>query len=256
MDQTFTNRIGAFLQKEQPTDQEIKEAATLLLQCNPSRERAIYNSAMVRPRATLPWVVSDLKKYYAIRQHGHTLSDVPRFNEQTVRQVRQTLAVKPEGVEDISPVQVPITGLRGKRPDHDRLPEAIQQLWERNSELWKKEREAHNRLLVMVSKPDYQACDGNELCHALLETDNQIRKNYEAYDSYVIKDAGDSVDNFTDDLKTIQNARTTITRGLQRKTQDEASRQKIQDAVNTLKALQQVMKPATIEKLKAIGIDA
>lgn len=62
------------------------------------------------------------------------------------------------------------------------------------------------------------------------------------------------MDAFTDNMKTIQNARAAITRGLQRKTQDDASRQKIQEAVNTLFALKQALKPATVEKLKAIGV--
>ena len=62
------------------------------------------------------------------------------------------------------------------------------------------------------------------------------------------------MDNFTDSMKTIQTARTTVSRGLGRKTQNEESLKNIQEAVNTLISLKQTFKPATVEKLKAIGI--
>ena len=55
-------------------------------------------------------------------------------------------------------------------------------------------------------------------------------------------------------VKAVGKARTAISRGLQRKTQDEKSIAKIQEAVNTLRDLGQEIKPATAEKLKAIGV--
>lgn len=96
---------------------------------------------------------------------------------------------------------------------------------------------------------------------------SSLRNDYQIYDSYAIESAtpdagtsnddskGDSVDVFTDNVKTIQNARTAISRGLGRKTpHTEESLQKLQEAVNTLFALKQTIKPETMDKLKAIGI--
>ncbi len=261
MDHILTEKIGAFLKIEKPTDQEIIEAATMLLQCDPNRERGIYNSARIRPQYMLPWVRADLKKYYGIRQRGLTTDQVPSFNDKVVSQVRQTLSQRPETVDEEKTPQVPVLGVLGRREDHDQLPEAIRKLWENNAERWKKIRQLHNQLLVMISKPGYQPCDGNELCHTLREADTQLRKDYQEYDSYVIHDGGnepakDSVDVFTDNVKTIQNARTALSRGLARKTQDESSLKKLRDAVSTLKALKQDIKPETVAKLKAIGVDA
>ncbi len=261
MDQNFTDKIGAFLSKKAPSDSEIIEAATLLLQCDPNRERGIYNSALRRPQAMLPWIRTDLTKYYKIRMKGHERSKVGQFNDYTDKKVRETLAVIPEGVEPEEVPQIPITGIRGKRPDHDKLPEDVQKLWDGNIRLWKGIRQMHNDLLLMVNKPGYEACDGNELCHVLYETDTELRKNYHRYDTYVLTPASgqkvekkDSVDVFTDNLKTVANARTAITRGLARKSQDEKSLKKIQDAVDTLAALKQKLMPATVKKLQAIGI--
>ena len=267
MDHILTAKIYNFLQLENPTEAQIIEGATLLLQCNPNRERGIYNSAMRRPKAMLPWIRTDLKKYYDIRQRGLTTPEVEKFNNETVGRVEQTLSLVPCGVategED-APV-VPLLGTRGMREDHDQLPPDVQAIWERNAERWKKIGRLHFQLAQMIAKPDYAPCDGNELCYQLRMVDDELRNDYEMYDSYVLSDdpsdivdggsATDKVDVFTDNVKTIQNARTAISRGLARKTaHTEESLKRLQDAVNTLLALKQVLKPETTEKLRAAGV--
>lgn len=270
MDQILTAKIYNFLQLKEPTEAQIIEGATLLLQCNPNRERGIYNSAMRRPKAMLPWIRTDLKKYYDIRQRGLMTSEVEKFNNETVALVEETLSLAPDSIEqegeDGAPA-VHIIGTRGIRDDHDQLPEDIKAIWERNAERWKKMSRLHLQLAQMIAKPDYAPCDGNELCYQLRQMDTDLRNDYQIYDSYVIdsdttdgSSAGDDnqtdrVDVFTDNVKTIQNARTAISRGLGRKTpHTEDSLKKLQDAVNTLFALKQTIKPETVEKLKAVGV--
>ena len=270
MDQILTAKIYNFLQLEEPTEAQIIEGATLLLQCNPNRERGVYNSAMRRPKAMLPWIRTDLKKYYDIRQRGLTTPEVEKFNKETVALVEETLSMVPDGVaqegEDGAPA-VHLIGTRGIRDDHDRLPEEIKAIWGRNAERWKKMSRLHFQLAQMIAKPDYAPCDGNELCYQLRQVDTDLRNDYQIYDSYAIEtakpensignddDKADSVDIFTDNVKTIQNARTAISRGLGRNTpHTEDSLKKLQDAVNTLFALKQTIKPETMDKLKAVGI--
>ena len=265
MDQILTAKIYNFLQLEEPTEAQIIEGATLLLQCNPNRERGVYNSAMRRPKAMLPWIRTDLKKYYDIRQRGLTTPEVEKFNKETVALVEETLSMVPDGVaqegEDGAPA-VHLIGTRGIR-----LPEEIKAIWGRNAERWKKMSRLHFQLAQMIAKPDYAPCDGNELCYQLRQVDTDLRNDYQIYDSYAIEtakpensignddDKADSVDIFTDNVKTIQNARTAISRGLGRNTpHTEDSLKKLQDAVNTLFALKQTIKPETMDKLKAVGI--
>jgi len=260
MDKIFTEKIGNFLQKENPTDQEIRDGALLLLQCNPNRERAIYNSAQKRPQAMLAWIRADLKKYYDIRKRGLTRDQVPVYNAAAVKAVRESLAKRPADAPEEKTPQVPVLGVRGKRADHDQLPAAIQKLYDDNTERWKKIRQLHNQLLVMVSKPGYQPCDGNELCHTLREADTLLRQNYKKYDSFVVvpgqsKESQDDVEVTIDNMKVIQNARTAISRGLQREQQTEESLQKLQEAYDTLTALHQNIKPETVAKLKAAGVN-
>ena len=270
MDQILTAKIYNFLQLKEPTEAQIIEGATLLLQCNPNRERGIYNSAMRRPKALLPWIRTDLKKYYDIRQRGLTTPEVEKFNNETVALVEETLSMVPDGVaqegEDGAPA-VHLIGTRGIRDDHDQLPDEIKAIWERNAERWKKMSRLHFQLAQMIAKPDYAPCDGNELCYQLRQVDTDLRNDYQIYDSYAREPAtpeagtsyddgkGDSLDAFTDNVKTIQNARTAISRGLGRKTpHTEESLQKLQEAVNTLFAMKQAIKPETMDKLKAVGV--
>lgn len=266
MDNILIQRIYIFLQKENPTEDEIIEGATLLLRIAPGRNRSLYNSAVKRPKAMLDWIRAELKKHYDIRQRGLTSTDVEEYNNATVKLVEQTLAVVPSTVEqssDETPL-VPVLGVRGQREDHAKLPDDIQAIWGRNAERWKKMRQLHAQLAAMIAKPDYQPCDGNELCYVLRQTDTDMRNDYAIYDGYQVKEpetqdgeaydgGGDSADAFVSNVKTIQNARATITRNLKEGATDKQL-QKVQEAVNTLVAMKQEFKPETIERLKAANI--
>lgn len=260
MEKTIAIKIEQFLKIENPSDEQIKEAATLLLRCNPAKERCIYNTAMRRPKGTLSWVRTDLKKYLDIHKRGLERSQVADFNNKVLVKVRETLAVIPDDVEKEKKPSVPILGVRGKRADHDELPDDIKDIWSRNGERWKKMRQLHAQLAVLIAQPDYSPCDGNEICFQLRTADTALRNDYHRYDTYKASAAGeeeekDTMEVFTDNVKTIQNARTIISRGLSRKSaHTDESLTKVQDAVNTLYALKQVIKPETIEKLKAIGV--
>lgn len=240
MDNILTAKIEKFLNIKSPTDEQIREAATLLLQCNPARERAIYNTAMISPKSTLPWIRTDLKKYLGIRKRGLELPQVKEYNEQVLEKVKKTLTA----------------GIRGKREDHDSLPPEIQTLWEKNAETWKKISQLHAQLAQMIAKPDYQPCDGNELCHVMGEANAELHKNYAKYDGYSTEgeDSRKKVDDETGDVQVISSARTTISRGLNRRTQTDESLQKIREAVAVIVSKGQKLKPKTVERLNAIGI--
>ena len=254
MNKIITERIKAFLAKEKPTDEEIKDAAIMLLQVGGEGERHIYNSAQRRPQALLPWIRTDLKKFLSIRNRGLERSQVPAYNAKVVRNVRETLSRRPETVEEERNPLVPVTSVLGKRADHDSLPEDIRQLWDKNAERWKKIRQLHAQLQTMISKPGYQACDGNELCHTLLEADTEMRRDYERYDSW--KDGGNIPKGDDDPVKLVQKARTALSRALSRKRQDDGSLARIRESLSVLEENGAEIKETTRQKLSAIGINA
>ena len=249
MEPKLRQNIEEFLAIADPSDEKIKEAALWLLRISP-KSRAIYNTAQRRPQAMLKWIRADLTKYVGVASRGLERSEVKAYNEKAVTQVRQTLAVRPVDVNAEKQGAVPEKSIRGKRADHDSLPENIKVLWEKNSERWKKLRQMHEQLLLMTSSKDYEPCDGNELCHVMLQTDADIRNDYKRYDTYKAGDAG----TVADDVKAAGAARTAITRALSRKNNTEEQLEALQDAVNLLYKLGGTQKPATVEKLKALGI--
>ena len=64
----------------------------------------------------------------------------------------------------------------------------------------------------------------------------------------------DSVEQFTDNVRAIQNARSYITKGLKKDSLDDNTRAKMQECVNRLVALHQSIRPETVKRLRAIGI--
>lgn len=254
MNKVITEKIRLFLALEKPTDEEIKDAAFTLLQVGGEGERHIYNSAQRRPQALLPWIRTDLRKFLSIRNRGLERSQVPSYNARAVRNVRETLSRRPETVEEERNPLVAVTSVLGKRADHDSLPERIRQLWDLNAERWKKIRQLHAQLQTMISKPGYQACDGNELCHTLLEADTEMRRDYERYDSW--KDGGNIPKGDDDPVKLVQKARTALSRALSRKRQDDGSLARIRESLSVLKENGAEIKETTRQKLSAIGINA
>lgn len=265
MDHILTSKIYNWLNLTNLTDAQIVEGAQLLLQCSPVRSRGIYNQALLRPKAMLPWIRTDLKKQYDIRQRGLTTSDVEKFNQETLESVKETLSSKPETIEDDEEEDstIPELAKLGKRSDHDQLPDDIQEIWDKNADRWKRIRQLHTQLAQMISQPDYSPCDGNELCYQLRQLDTDLREAYQVYDSFALpeekpqpkeKPQTDKVETFVSDVKTIAKARTAISRGLKLENQTEKSLQKLQDAVNTLYSLKQTIKDETVERLKKLGI--
>lgn len=259
MDNILTARIGIFLKKDTPTDKEIIEAATMLLSLDPGRERGIYNSTLRRPQSLLPWVRADLKKFYDNRKRGMDNLEAQRFNAETVKLVVEDLKQVPEDAEAPKEKVSVVTTVRGKRTDHNTLPDNIKQLWENNVKRWKRISELHAQLAAMVAKPDYQSCDGNELCYQLRQADNALRKDYDRYDSYKIPDGTETHEETAEEkaqriMKQIQSARTTISRTLKKNQLADKDVDKLQTAVNTLADNNAEIKDETIEKLKAAGV--
>lgn len=256
MDTKLTKKLKDFLEIKSPSDEQIKDAALVLLRINPAKERPLYNSVMKRPQAYLEWVQTEAKKFYDIRTHGMEVYEVAAFNKKALADSAESLSKVPEEVaKELG--KVPELNILGKRQDHDTLPENIQAIWEKNSDRWRKMRSLRAQLQIMVSQPNYQPCDGEELAYQLKQLDTALRNDYSIYDNYDAHQGNsepDSIDGYTDKVKTVQNARTQINRLLKKEELSEKELLSLQDAVNTLVALKQSFKPVTIERLKKAGV--
>lgn len=178
MDTQLTDKIKAYLDAK-PEDRDVIAGANLLLKLN--RNRILFNNVIRRPDKFADKVVYELKKYYRIRLASMTVEDVVRMDHTVVPQAKETIeAGAPEiSADDDTPTEGTVA--RGKREDHDSLPEAIQELWKENGELYFKIKSLFEQLKTMEDAP---SCDRYEYLVQLKEADIRYRENMRRYDEY------------------------------------------------------------------------
>lgn len=200
MDEKLTEKIQAYL-NQSPGERNIVEGATMLLSLN--RNQLFFQKVIRKPDSFADKVVYELRKYLQIRLDRQTVKDVVRMS-QTVLPAAQLIL--DEGTPVISTDDdMPQEGkkVKGKRADHDTLPEGIRLLWEENAELWFKIKDLFEQLKGMEHAT---ACDRYEYLKQLDESEKRYRTNMKAYDSFVPgtdSDGEGNKDNAEDDPATI-----------------------------------------------------
>jgi hypothetical protein len=179
MDDKLTEKIQAYL-NQSPGERNIVDGATMLLSLN--RNQLFFQKVIRKPDSFADKVAYELRKHLQIRLDRQTVKDVVRMN-QTVLPAAQL--VLDEGAPIIStdedtPQEAKIA--KGKRADHDTLPEEIRLLWEENAELWYRIKELFEQLKAMEHAT---ACDRYEYLKQLDESEKRYRANMQAYDSFV-----------------------------------------------------------------------
>lgn len=178
MDENLTKKVQAYLEMN-PADRNVEDGATMLLSLN--RNRLLFQRVMRKPEMYADKVEYELKKFLRIRLDHKTVQEVVRMNETVVPSARLTLE---EGAPVIStdedkPQSAQIA--KGKRADHDNLPEPIKALWDECSSLWFGIKDLFEQLKQMEQAP---ACDRYEYLVQLEEMDRKYRANMKAYDAY------------------------------------------------------------------------
>lgn len=177
-DPKITKAVQDWLNTPEP-ERDIKAGADLMLSLN--RNRALYNSVMRRPDKFLPKLVYELKKHLKMRLDNVAVADVVRMEALIMPSVRHTID---SHVEISSEDELPEgTVAKGRRADHDSLPEEIRRLWDSNADRYRKINLLFNELKAMH---DAQPCDRYEKLVILDELDKTYRANLEKYDNFVM----------------------------------------------------------------------
>ena len=186
LDKKFTKAIQQWLDTD-GSGRDINVGAGLLLRLNRNRWMC---QVIVRKRnfAKLEY---ELKKHLRMRLDGLTIREVALMEKKVIPQVENTLAnaIPNVALEDAEPTistdtDVAKASHAGKRADHDKLPEDIQDLYERNGEVYFKLKQTFETLKQMH---DAQPCDRYEHLKLLKNLDSEYRKNWKKYDNYVLK---------------------------------------------------------------------
>lgn len=169
----LTPKIQEWLAVE-PDKRDIIAGAQLLLRI--SRNRILYNNIVRNPKGKASLLEYHLQKILKNRLIDTTHEEVQRL----MVQVDAIAGQRGLGNTERSPFQ------KGKRLDHDELPDEVKHLYVDNADLMRRMREAHTRLRLI--SPLNSTCPDSDrypLAKAIIEYDRRYRDNWNVYDHYV-----------------------------------------------------------------------
>ena len=249
----------------------MREGAELLLRINGNRH--IYNLAMNRPEAAHDHVEYDLKKFLQIRLDGHTVESIREMERELLPKVR-TLIPPPEEEteselsEDDTVEETPTApnAHRGRRPDHDELPEHIRAIYDRGGELYEKIRRTFTELQDLEKAPP---CDRYEKIKILEGLYEEYIAGWDEYDAYGTADEGEETAEPEDpgnEVKRVVAARKFISTHVAKleqllKTEEpapdeiEEERRQITERINLIVETGGSFKPDFAQRLRDIGVE-
>ena len=285
-DPKFTEKLKKWFECEH-TDANIREGALLLLQMNNNRH--LYQLINFDPQGKLELLKYELQKHLNYRIEGMTIDDVRNYDK-AVTPVLQTAVDKTSEADKIAKQLAPHLPVvesenldsivpsaivaKGKRADHDQLPENIQAIWDNNCALWKKIKEHFE-----ACKAYDMSCDRYEGLHAADEDFKRmlltLKEEYYAYkqamDIYDHAQPGDAEEQQAEEQpvaaitsKQIGNARSYITKNLDQliglmqagnTDKADALRAKVNERVQLLVAAKAEITADTIAKIQQAGIE-
>lgn len=296
IDKLFRARVEEWLSKKKHTEAELADGAMMVLQCN--RNRAMYNTMMRKPSHYEEKMVYELKKHLAYLQNDMNLEDVKNLEKQILPVIGKAIADTEEATDKAAAAlgeipedsflpapalsseepykQTDAIVARGKRTDHDTLPETIRAIWDKNAERYKRMKQAHETCKTLTA-----ACDRYEFTSAIAELWDAYKKDFDTYDHYVLVPVNDEAGTPTpvaeelqlsaEDVRAISAARPYISNNLPKLlalvaaakedgfTDDQAKkleewRKKIQQRVDVLIRTKQVIKDELRQKLTEADI--
>ena len=222
VDPKFTKEIQDWLNQEPLPVNSASAGASLLLRIAPRNQAyARYLSmSLQRPEAIIDKIAYELKQHLKYRLDGLTLDEVNILDREVVPEAEKLLEHGKPAAEDdalvldedkkpVIPIQVNISEdseepcfvrQLGRREDHDKLPEEIQQLWIDNGNLYKDIKALFEELKAMNDLPSCQRYDKLQL---LASMDAKYFKQMAAYDEAV-------VDTTTPTTPSTENTETTL----------------------------------------------
>ena len=174
MDAKFTQQIQDWMNT--PAEQrDYAQGALLLLRL--TGNQIMYRNLMANPKRNAQFIEYQLQKRLNFRLQKLTHEQVEQMQRQVDVIVKKRLSLKDDN---------PAADFRkGKRADHDELPDEIQALYVENLGIVQKMRELHLKLRSLSL--DNAPCPDSErypFLKELIALDKRLHSNWEAYDHY------------------------------------------------------------------------
>lgn len=170
LNQQFTDKLSRWLALPERDEKDLREGAELLLAV--THDARLYARCISNPQRMASFMLYRLRKILDIRLAGLTMQQVEEMQAETMPKVAEAITAEAVAAEDKR---------GGRRPDHDKLPEKIQKLWERNAVRWNKIKKTYNQLLAMNDAPP---CDRYEYVKNMKDAWYKYRADMNKYDDY------------------------------------------------------------------------
>lgn len=180
MSQQFNTKLQAWLNDDSRT---IEDGCLLLLQME--NNQIHYRNLLNHPNrdAVMKFLVSELQSRLKVRLANITHEQVAEMDEQVKVIVKEHFSYQDAKTDGTSNEEF----RKGKRADHDQLPEEIQARYVENLDLLRRMRELHLKLRSLsteqVSCPDSERYP---FLKELIALDKQLHQNWSIYDHYVL----------------------------------------------------------------------
>lgn len=225
-------------------ERNLEVGAMLMLQSN--RNRILYQNCI--HKQSFAKIEYELKKYLG--------NKYVQCNTEVIEKITEEIAVISEKITSEES--------KGKRKDHDELPQEVQDIILANSQRYARLRGLHERVKVL-SGEGYTPCDRYPYLKEMLQLSTEIRDAWKFYDEFKV---GDKLNIKAENVKPIDaqrigSNRVYIGRAIKEVPEKlkagklaagQAQIAEAQIRYNELMLAGQEVKPETIEGLKAIGV--
>lgn len=180
-DNKFTELIQQWL--ETPTDERDYAVGALYL-LKLSGNQIMYRNLMANPKKKAEFIEYQIRKYYNFRVQALTHAQVEEMQKQVdvIAEVER-LDTQLSNADTNNPAK---EFKKGKRDDHDSLPDNIQALYVENLSIVQRMREVHLKLRSIST--ENSTCPDSErypFLKELIELDKRLHSNWETYDHFV-----------------------------------------------------------------------
>ena len=186
MDQNFNNQVQEWLD-EPFAERDYKKGAMFLLKL--TGNQIMYRNLMANPNRNAKFIELQIRMQFRLAQLTH--EQVEQMQQKVDKIVKEHFTLKENN---------PASEFRkGKRADHEELPDEVQALYVENLSIVQKMRELHLKLrslsLENVTCPDSERYP---FLKELIALDKRLHSNWEVYDHYTGQDGEQLV---TQDLR-------------------------------------------------------
>lgn len=169
-------KVKAYLDTN-PEERDLAAGALLVLQL--TNNRIMYQNFMRKPKVFASRIEYELKKKYQFYLQQLTHDEVKQMaaKVKTIAEENHLTAEEKEHEEF----------KKGKRADHDELPEEIQALYAQNLSILQQMRRVHTQLqLLSVENSTCPDSERYPFLKELISLDKQYHENWERYDHYKV----------------------------------------------------------------------